>query len=197
MLGSTVGTSPNQTLKYSNEPIFAHGSFLHRSVSQNQNQPQAAYYINANHVSIGAPHIIPQAPPPSQDFLTTDVRPENGSSNILSATNSLKSSRVRPEAHSRRNSHDYGSRDGARVANDHGSRDSRDSQRPGSRSHDSKYERRKSLPKTKYEETDSSLQLDTNGPLNRFRPNGTLKHDSSTSGLTPRFQWFFIVNELC
>ena len=182
MLSSTVGASPNQALKYSNEPIFAHGSFLHRSVSQNQNQPQAAYYINANHVSIGAPHIVPQAPPPTQEFLTADIGSENGSSNILSATNSLKSSRVRPEAHSRRGSHDYDPPDGNRGSYDPGPRDSRDSQRPGSRSHDSKYGRRKSIPKPKYEETDSSLQLDMNGPLNRFRPNGTLKNDSSTSG---------------
>jgi len=184
LLGCSVNaSSPSQTLKYSNEPIFAHGSFLHRSVSQNQTQPQAAYYINANHVSIGAPHIVPQAPPPTQDFSTTDIRPENKSSNILSATNSLKSSRVRPEAHSRRNSSDYGSRDGARGIINHGLRDSGDSQRPGSRSHDSKHHRRKTVSKTqKYEETDSSLQLDTNGPTNRFRPNGTLKNDSSTSG---------------
>lgn len=47
----SVSQETSQGQLYSNAPIFPQDSFLQRSVSQPV-QPQAAYYINAKHVSI-------------------------------------------------------------------------------------------------------------------------------------------------
>ena len=86
----SVSQETSQGQLYSNAPIFPQDSFLQRSVSQPV-QPQAAYYINAKHVSIGGGYVPPgntggnnSTPPQDQYFMMEQMKEAMSRSNLLS-----------------------------------------------------------------------------------------------------------------
>ncbi|CBY23369.1 unnamed protein product [Oikopleura dioica] len=79
----TFRTFSHQQASYSRDPIFEENSFLQRSISQpSAAPPAAAYYINANSVTIAAPM-------PRNDSYPGNL-PDTG--NLLNATKMFRAS---------------------------------------------------------------------------------------------------------